>query len=101
MSRPTLAWMDVLDQIERSLEQSLRQAAEPPGPPSPGTADGPGALGRLDERLARWQARIALAEASATEADGALAAEQAALEDWRQRAAAVREKLGAWPSRAG
>jgi hypothetical protein len=91
--RSLSAWMEVLAQIEQTLQESLALAAEPA--PTPRAEQGPlkAPLQVLDERLARWQASQAQAERNASEADALLGAAAQALEGWRQAGRAARERL--------
>jgi hypothetical protein len=94
-----LAWMDVLDHIDQSLQQSLRQAPEFPPLPRVEESANPCPLERLDERLARWQACLDAVQDKATAADELLAACSRALEGCGKRIAVNREALARWTNR--
>jgi hypothetical protein len=87
--------MQVLDQIDQALVQSLERAVLPEASPpsSGGVADALRALEVLQERLTELQASLDGAVHNAAGADAALVAEIGALQEWRTQAAAVREKL--------
>jgi hypothetical protein len=99
MAEPDPAWMAVLDRIEQALLASLSRTPAPVAAPPKSPVPAP--LAPLDERLARWQACLERMEDNAREADGLLAAEQAALERWQEGVARVREALAGWVSRVG
>ncbi len=86
-------WMDVLEQIERTLQQSFALPPEPPAPAplAPEALLAP--LQALDARVARWQACIDQAEHNALQADAVLAEELRAFEEWGQALPTVKEKL--------
>jgi hypothetical protein len=98
MSEPNPAWMDVLDQIDQSLRQSLGRITDP-APPAEKLGE-PVSLGRLDERLEYWQAYLDRAEENAAKAEELLAAEQAAVAECRDGLAQLRETLADWVTRA-
>jgi DNA repair exonuclease SbcCD ATPase subunit len=92
-SRPMLAWMEVLDRIERSLEQSLANAPELPEAPTQAKGAGAAAMQMLDARLARWQTCLDQASQNAEQADAQVAAEEAALAELIPRLKTARERL--------
>jgi hypothetical protein len=99
--RPAVAWMEVLDRLETTLDRSLALAGEP-APVAPPT-DRPGdraPLRRLDERLAALQAALDQAEANAAEVDALLAAEAERAQQYIAALVASRQKLTEWSSRA-
>jgi hypothetical protein len=102
--RALAAWLEVLDQIDQTLDRSLALAAEPPAAPeTPGLAGqaAAAALGSLDDRLGRIEGGLARAGEQAALADAALTAEVEALEGWLKEARALRERLAAAASGTG
>jgi hypothetical protein len=100
--RPTVAWMEVLDRLETTLDRSLALAGEPSvvapaNRPSPSERT---PLRRLDERLAALQAALDQAEANAAEVDALLAAEAERAQRFIAALIASRQKLAEWGSRA-
>ena len=94
-ARPAVAWMNVLDHTEQSLERSLAQTPEPE--PTPDAADPPrNHLARLDERLAAWQSSLAQVERLATASAERLNAENAALTEWLAKLGRVRDSYTRW-----
>ena len=100
-SRPMQAWMDVLDRIERSLQQSLSHTAELPAVQVQGQGAGAAAMQLLDARLARWQTCLEQASQNAEQAEHQVSAEEAALTELLPRLAAVRERLASQAKRPG
>ena len=99
--RPAVAWMEVLDRLETTLDRSLALAGEP-APVAPPT-DRPAErtpLRRLDERLAALQAALDQAEANAAEVDALLAVEAERARQYIAALVASRQKLADWASRA-
>jgi hypothetical protein len=99
--RSITAWMPVLEHVQKTLDQCLERAD---GPPKAG-ADGPGPgveipLRRLDERLARLQGALDLAEKNAAAADALITAEVEAVERWRAARAEAQRRLAEWAARA-
>lgn len=92
--RPLAAWLDVLDQIDKSLNRSLEAAHLPE--PSPVTAPGPSPLTRLEERLAAWQSRMDTAQRRADAIDQRLGAERDAIADWLGKLGQIRQTLADW-----
>jgi hypothetical protein len=100
--RPVVAWMEVLDRLETTLDRSLALAGEPA--PAVPPEDRPAAertpLRRLDERLAALEAALDRAEANAAEVDAQLAAEAERAQRCVAALAAGRQKLAEWAARA-
>lgn len=99
MAEPNSPWLDVLDRIDQAILHFLTRTPELPAPAAKKAQAAP--LAQIDERLARWQARLVQAEQEACEAEESLAAEQDALEQCRAGLARIREVLAGWVSRAG
>jgi uncharacterized protein involved in exopolysaccharide biosynthesis len=87
-----IAWMQILDQIDRSLHQSLERTPEVSAMPLE-LADN-WAMQQLQQRLADWDTQLARIGQQASEAEQSLASEEAALREWQQQATATRELLG-------
>ena len=101
--QPAVAWMEVLDRLETTLDRSLALAEEPPPAPPPAdrsTSAERAPLRRLDERLAALQAALDHAEANAAEVDALLAAEAERAQRYIASLAASRQKLADWSARA-
>lgn len=101
--RPTVAWMEVLDRLETTLDRSLALAGEPATVTPPANRPAPNErtpLRRLDERLAALQAALDQAEANAAEVDALLAAEAERAQRFITALIASRQKLAEWGSRA-
>jgi hypothetical protein len=100
--RPAVAWMEVLDRLENTLDRSLALATEPAPNPSPAerAAAERAPLRRLDERLAALQAALDQAEANAAEVDALLAAEAERAQRYIASLVASRHKLAEWAARA-
>jgi hypothetical protein len=104
-TRPTVAWMQVLDRIEDTLDRSLARAAEPEAypaalsPPPDERAVARRPLQLLDQRLAQMQACLDLAGRRAAEAEGLLEVEAQALGRWRESLGAARDQLADWAGR--
>lgn len=97
-----LAWMDVLDHIERSLQETLHGLVDPPPGPSPAEESDPtAALRPLDDRLAAWQARLDQADADVEQLERLLTADELALTAYREKLAALRDRLAGWRDREG
>ena len=97
-ARDVEAWMRVLDRIQATLERSLALTPEL-GPVAAGASVTDAArqpLQRLDDRLARLQARLDEAEQSAAQADVLLGKEAEALEHWLAGQAVNRPQLADW-----
>jgi hypothetical protein len=102
-ARPAVAWMEVLDRLETTLDRSLALAEEPAAAPPPGdrTADaGRAPMRRLDERLAALQAALDQAEANAAEVDALLAAEAERVRGYVASLAENQKKIADWSQRA-
>jgi hypothetical protein len=85
------SWTQVLEKIEQSLEETVRQVAareQAPAPPADGLRWGEwqAALGRLDGRLAALAEGVARAEREAAAADAALADAADGLGRWLREA---------------
>ncbi len=94
--RPVVAWMEVLDRLENTLDRSLALADEPAPAAPPQEASEPARrtpLRRLDERLAALQAALDQAEANAADVDALLAAEAERARRCVAALAASRQKL--------
>jgi hypothetical protein len=100
-SRPVQMWMDVLDRIEQSLQESLARTSEPSANPPEGMGAGAAALRVLDERLTRWQECLEQTSEDATQAEAQVAAEENALAEVIGRIGPAREKLANLGKRAG
>ena len=101
--RPAVAWMEVLDRLETTLDRSLALAEEPSPAPPPSdrsTSAERAPLRRLDERLAALQAALDQAEANAAEVDALLAAEAERAQRYIAALASSRQKLVEWSARA-
>jgi hypothetical protein len=104
-TRPTVAWMQVLDRIEDTLDRSLARAAEPEAYPAALSPRDERAVARrplqlLDQRLAQMQGCLDLVGRRAAEAEGLLEVEAQALGRWRESLAAARDRLADWAGRA-
>ena len=101
--RPAVAWMEVLDRLETTLDRSLALTGEPapaaPPPDRPTLAER-APLRKLDERLAALQAALDQAEANAAEVDALLAAEAERAQQYIAALVANRQKLTEWGARA-
>ncbi len=92
-------WMQVLERIEQSLAQALRQVSAPPDAPASATSADEResswrqALERLEERLSLLQRGAQQAGQRAAAADAVLEAGAAGLEQWLAAAEASRRKL--------
>lgn len=94
-ARPTVAWLEVLDQIDESLVYSLAHHPElSPTPETPEPARNP--LARLDARLAAWQSSLAQVEKQAVASSERLTAEQEALTQWLDKLGQVRDGVARW-----
>ena len=94
-ARPLVAWMDVLDHIDRSLGQSLAKTPElAPTADLAETAGSP--LARLDERLDAWQSSLEKVEREATTSKERMNAEYAALAEWLEKLTQVRDRFSRW-----
>jgi hypothetical protein len=99
------AWVQVLESIERSLEQAAASAPEePPAPPPRDAAAARDAawqqaLDRLQERLEQLRGCTASAEANAAEMDALLGGGAGDLERWLTAAAEARQRLETWEAR--
>jgi flagellar motility protein MotE (MotC chaperone) len=100
--RPAVAWMEVLDRLETTLDRSLALADEPAqvaaSQDRTAIADRT-PLRRLDERLAALQAALDQAEANAAEVDALLAAEAERAQRYITALVASRQKLTEWAGR--
>jgi hypothetical protein len=99
------AWAQVLETMERSLEQAVAAAPQESAAPPFGEAAGreaawQQALERLQQRLEQLRACAARAEENAAAMDELLGAGAADLERWLAAAAASRQKLANWAARA-
>ena len=94
-ANPPVAWMDVLDHIDRSLAQSL---ARTPEPAQVAATNEPARnyLAPLDERLAVWQSSLEQVERLAATSTLRLDAEHAALGEWLEKLAQVRDSCTRW-----
>jgi hypothetical protein len=93
--RPVLpsSWVQVLEAIERSLDQAIAGTSElPPAPPPPAPADPP-----LQDRLTRLQDCLARAERDTAALTGQLDAGADACRRWLAAAAVVRQHLADRP----
>jgi flagellar motility protein MotE (MotC chaperone) len=102
-ARPAVAWMEVLDRLENTLDRSLSLAEEPAPAAPPGdrsAAIDRAPLRRLDERLAALQAALDQAEANAAEVDALLAAEAERVRGYIVQLAENRQKLADWSQHA-
>jgi hypothetical protein len=94
-TRPMMAWLEVLDQIDRTLEHALALLDSAPPHPAAPVPPPPEPLQPLEERLARWQAAVEGAAARARALDERLEADAAAVRGWLADLAAVRQTLAA------
>jgi hypothetical protein len=91
--------MDVLENIQRSLEQALTQTAEtpavpsPPEPPNPDDASWRAGLQQLDARLEQLQACVRRADEATADADFLLSTSADALAHWLSAVASQRRRL--------
>ena len=102
-SQPVVAWMEVLERLETTLDRSLALAGEPaPVATSEGEPRAPERtpLRRLDERLAALQAALDQAEANAAEVDALLAAEAERAQKCVAALSASRQRLNESANRA-
>ncbi len=90
------AWSDILDHIDRAVQQSLDMAVEPAAATAPGPRPSAAALQSLDDGLTRWQACLDGAVAETEEAATLAATEEAALAAVIQEIRGSREKLARW-----
>jgi hypothetical protein len=100
-SRPAVAWMEVLDRLETTLDRSLAMASDPAPVAAP--SDRPterAPLRKLDERLAALQAALDQAEANAAEVDALLAVEAERARQYIAVLVASRQKLTELAARA-
>ena len=95
-----VAWMKVLDRIERTLLKSL--AADPEGviPAFPAVAEAGVPLQKLDERLTRLQTCLDRAETNATEIDTYLQGEVEQMQQHLDQLRAGEQRLADWASGA-
>ena len=98
------AWVQVLETIERSLEQATANAPEEPPAPAPADAAAreaawQQALEHFRERLEQLRACAARAEAGAAALDALLGDGAADLERWLAAAAETRQRLADWAAR--
>jgi hypothetical protein len=91
--RSVLAWLDILDHIDRSLLESLALAPELPDVAVSEGGSGAAALKLLDERLARWQACLEDTARKAVEAEALVTSAEDALSALRGRIGPARERL--------
>ena len=88
---PIAQWQAALDQMETSLDVSLRtldrgeERWELAVAPSAGEGEWPPALARLDIRLHEWEQRIRSADGLAHTVECELTSGTAAVEQWRAR----------------
>ena len=94
-ARPLVAWMDVLDHIDRSLGQSLARTPEPEPMADP-VAPPTNHLARLDERLAAWHASLEQVEKQAATSTDRLEAEHSAFTEWLDGLGRVRDRCLNW-----
>jgi hypothetical protein len=99
------AWAQVLDTMERSLEQAVATTPqEPAATPSCEVADREAnwrqSLERLHERLEQLRGCAARAEENAVQMDALLGAGASDLERWLVAAAAMRQRLADWAAGA-
>lgn len=88
-ANPAQAWMEAIDGIERSVQQSLLRASDLPTPAAPAPiTDGP--LHRLSRRLDAWGEGLARLEAEAAAATRELEADAVAVRDWARELARLR-----------
>ena len=96
MTRRT-AWIQALEQIERSLGEFQATVADPP-PEEPAPADRPpplrDAMRRLEEHQAALLASTAAAAQDAAAVEELLAATEGDLQGWLAASAAVRRDVG-------
>jgi hypothetical protein len=97
---PVPEWMAVLERIEGALEQALSLAPEVAPAPPRDAGGQPDPLHLIDERLQRWQGCLEQVEGQSGRAEEDLEQDQAALRQWQQNAARLREMLAAWVKRA-
>jgi hypothetical protein len=100
-SRPIQVWMDVLDRIEQSLQESLVRTTAPAPLPPPGPGSAATALEVFDERLSRWQERLEQTSSEAGQSEAEVAAEETALGELLGRIGPIREKLANLGQRPG
>ena len=94
-ARPLVAWMDVLDHIDKSLGHSLARTPEPE--PTAETAEpARNHLARLDDRMAAWQSSLERVERQAATSTERLNAEHAALTEWLDKLDQVRDGCSRW-----
>lgn len=86
-------WADVLDHIDRGLEQQLGHTIVPDPAAAAGPPAAPSPLDRLDHRLRQWESRLEAAETQAADVDAALAQEHAALLAYRGQLTEVTRSL--------
>ena len=97
--RPIAAWMQVLDQIEGSVDRRLAQVEEPAGPDADAGPTAKTPLQILDERAAQMRTRLDRAERDAAEVDAALNTESEAYQRWTESMTAARRRLADWAAR--
>lgn len=95
MSEPRMGWLEVLDRIEQSLQQSLALSPEP-APLAPKKSPAPPLLEQLDQRMGKWQECLENAENNARQVEELLVVEQAAFQACREQIALVRDTLTTW-----
>jgi hypothetical protein len=91
-SRPVLAWLNVLEQIQSALDGPLARAPQEDAA-APEPADHSQALQRVDDRLARLQSSLDQAERNAAVVDAALAAEAEEMRRWVEDASKLRRRV--------
>jgi hypothetical protein len=99
-TRPTAAWMKVLNQIEDTLARQMASVEEP-APSGAATPPTKKPLHALDASLAQMQARVDQAERRAEETDAALRTDAEAYQRWTESMTATRRRLGDWAGRVG
>jgi hypothetical protein len=99
MTKSAQVWVDVLDRIERSLQQWLQRVREPEPLAPPPSRGEPLSPDREKDRLCGWLTCLEAADRVARDADERLAREQVALHEARQRLREVRENLVEWVTR--
>ena len=90
------SWLQVLETIERSLAEMVRDSerpSPPPAPPADREAAWREALARLDDRLAALDDCAGRASRAAAEADAALAEAAGRLSGWLPAAGAALRRV--------
>jgi hypothetical protein len=99
--RPASGWINVLAQLEATLERSLAEAAEPGPtlfePQAPPLGRNP--MARLDARLASLHQALDQAEGDAKQVDAALVTAADDLREWAGTSSLVRLRLAEWSTR--